>query len=303
MIFYRIGELCQQYAVNYSRRSIAKLIDIQPQKASLFVNDELVMSIRGNCRRRRDFCPSASAFPLTAWLSTARAIDVSALTGESLHRDVSVDDEVLSGSINIDGNLKIKVTKPYKDSMVAKILHLVENASSLKAKSENFISKFARYYTPTVVALAFIIAIVLPFVSPSLSPDAWEGGFKHSIKIALIFLVVSCPCALVISIPWAFRRNRRQPAGYPGEGSNYLETLNNVAYFVFDKTGTLTSGKFVLSKIITFGHFEPEKLLELGPMPNSIPATRSPKRLSTLTAPIIYQCKGLSLRNSLSAPV
>ncbi len=206
MIFYRIGELCQQYAVNYSRRSIAKLIDIQPQKASLFVNDELVdvdpvEIVVGD----EIFVRPGERIPLDGVVIDGEgAIDVSALTGESLHRDVSVDDEVLSGSINIDGNLKIKVTKPYRDSMVAKILHLVENASSLKAKSENFISKFARYYTPTVVALAFIIAIVLPFVSPSLSPDAWEGGFKHSIKIALIFLVVSCPCALVISIPLGF---------------------------------------------------------------------------------------------------
>lgn len=268
MIFYRIGELCQQYAVNYSRRSIAKLIDIQPQKASLFVNDELVdvdpvEIVVGD----EIFVRPGERIPLDGVVIDGEgAIDVSALTGESLHRDVSVDDEVLSGSINIDGNLKIKVTKPYRDSMVAKILHLVENASSLKAKSENFISKFARYYTPTVVALAFIIAIVLPFVSPSLSPDAWEGGFKHSIKIALIFLVVSCPCALVISIPLGFFGGiggaSRQ--GILVKGSNYLETLNNVAYFVFDKTGTLTSGKFVLSKIITFGHFEPEKLLELG---------------------------------------
>ncbi|HHZ18626.1 MAG TPA: cadmium-translocating P-type ATPase [Acholeplasmataceae bacterium] len=266
MIFYRIGELCQQYAVNYSRRSIAKLIDIQPQKAALYMNDEIVEVdpaeiVVGDVI----FVRPGERIPLDGVIIEGEGtLDVSALTGESIHRDVSVDDEVFSGAINVDGNLSIRVTRPYKDSMVAKILNLVENASSLKSKSENFISKFARYYTPTIVALAFIIAITLPFINPSLSLG-WENGFKHSIKIALIFLVVSCPCALVISIPLGFFGGiggaSRQ--GILVKGSNYLETLNAVEYFVFDKTGTLTNGHFTLDKIVTFGAYDEDKILEL----------------------------------------
>ncbi|MDD4387920.1 MAG: heavy metal translocating P-type ATPase [Bacilli bacterium] len=266
MIFYRIGELCQQYAVNYSRRSIAKLIDIQPQKASLFVNDELVEVdpmeiVVGDVI----FVRPGERIPLDGMVIEGEgAIDASALTGESIHRDVSEGDEVLSGIINIDGNLNIKVTKIYEDSMASKILNLVENASSLKSKSENFISKFAKYYTPTIVILALIIAAVLPFINPTLV-IGWKDGFKHSIKIALIFLVVSCPCALVISIPLGFFGGiggaSRQ--GILVKGSNYLETLNFVEYFVFDKTGTLTKGKFVLDRIISYNDFREEKLLEL----------------------------------------
>ena len=266
MIFYRIGELFQQYAVNYSRRSIAKLIDIQPQKASLFINDEIVeVDPLEIVVDDIIFVRPGERIPLDGIVVSGEGvIDASALTGESIHRDVAEGDEVLSGAINLDGNLHIKVTKIYQDSMVAKILHLVENASSLKSKSENFISKFAKYYTPTIVILAFIIAIVLPFINPELV-IGWKDGFQHSIKVALIFLVVSCPCALVISIPLGFFGGiggaSRQ--GILVKGSNFLESLYDVEHFVFDKTGTLTMGKFVLDKIISFNQYSKETLLEL----------------------------------------
>jgi len=267
MIFYRIGELCQQYAVNYSRRSIASLIDIQPQRATLYVNNDLVdidpVEIVVN---DIIFVRPGERIPLDGIIIEGEgAIDVSALTGESLYRDVNEGNEVLSGSINIDGNLYIKVTKLYKDSMVAKILNLVENASSLKSKAENFISKFAKYYTPTVVIMAIVIAIVMPFINPS-AAITWGARFQQSIKAALIFLVVSCPCALVISIPLGFFGGigGASKKGILIKGSNYLEALNTVEYFVFDKTGTLTKGKFSLDKVISFNQFSKEKLLELG---------------------------------------
>lgn len=266
MIFYKVGELCQQYAVNYSRKSIASLIDIQPQVANILVNGDYVeMDPMEVFVGDITYVKPGERIPLDGVIIEGEgALDVSALTGESIYKDVSVGTEVLSGSINIDGNLHIRVTKVYQDSMVAKILDLVENASGQKAKSENFISKFAKYYTPFVVIIAVVLAITLPFILPNYE-ISWENGFKNSILTALIFLVVSCPCALVISIPLGFFGGiggaSRQ--GILIKGSNYLEALNSVDTFVFDKTGTLTTGKFMVDDIISFGEYTSEELLDL----------------------------------------
>ncbi len=263
MIFYKIGELLQQHAVNYSRRSIASLLDIQPLSATVIVEGELIQMepvevVVGDII----LVKPGERIPLDGIIIEGEAeIDNSALTGESLHQEVREGDKVLSGGISIDGNLKIKVTKVYQESMVAKILDMVENAGSLKTKSENYITRFARYYTPTVVIIAFILAIALPFL---LGDTSWKGGFKESIMTALIFLVVSCPCALVISIPLGFFGGiggaSRQ--GILVKGSNYLEALTNVKTFVFDKTGTLTNGRFALNEIASFGDYNEKELLE-----------------------------------------
>jgi len=265
MIFYKVGEMCQQYAVNYSRKSIASLIDIQPQTATLIVNGEYVEMdplevVVGDII----YVKPGERIPLDGIITEGEAsLDVSALTGESLHSDVKENDEILSGSINVNGNLQIRVTKVYQDSMVAKILDMVENASSLKSKSENFISKFAKYYTPTIVIIAILLAVTLPFIHPKYDLT-WLGGFKESIMTALVFLVVSCPCALVISIPLGFFGGigGASKQGILIKGSNYLEALNNVDTFVFDKTGTLTTGKFIVDKITSFGKYSKDKLLE-----------------------------------------
>lgn len=266
MIFYKVGELCQQYAVNYSRKSIASLIDIQPQVANVLVNGDYVeMDPMEVFVGDIAYVKPGERIPLDGVIVEGEgSLDVSALTGESIYKDVSVGTEVLSGSINIDGNLHIRVTKVYQDSMVAKVLDLVENASSQKAKSETFISKFAKYYTPIVVIIAIALAISLPFILPNYEIN-WENGFKNSILTALIFLVVSCPCALVISIPLGFFGGiggaSRQ--GILVKGSNYLEALNSVDTFVFDKTGTLTTGKFMVDDIISFGEYTNEEILDL----------------------------------------
>lgn len=265
MIFYKLGELLQKQAINYSRKSIAELLDIMPQTANIIVNEELaeidpIEAVVGDVIYVRN----GERIPLDGVIVEGNsALDVSALTGESLTKDVFEGDAVLSGSINAGESLKIKVTKIYEDSMVSKILNLVENASSHKAKTENFISRFARYYTPIVVIIAFVLAIIIPFILPSYDLS-WENGFKKSILTALIFLVVSCPCALVISIPLGFFGGiggaSRQ--GILIKGSNYLEALKDVDTFVFDKTGTLTKGKFAVSETLAFGDYSPDQILE-----------------------------------------
>lgn len=265
MIFYKIGELLQQYAVNYSRRSIASLVDIRPQSARIVVNN-IITEITPQEVMIGDILVvnPGEKIPVDGIIISGEgSIDISMLTGESILKDVKTNDEVISGSINIDGTFQIKATKAYEDSMVTKILDMVENASTLKTKSENFISKFAKYYTPTIVIIALILAIFLPFILPNYDLT-WENGFKNSILTALIFLVVSCPCALVISIPLGFfggigGASRR---GILVKGSNYLEALNNVTTFVFDKTGTLSTGKFVVKEIGTFGNYSKEDILK-----------------------------------------
>lgn len=266
MIFYKVGELLQQYAVNYSRRSIASLVDIRPQVANIIVGDTIAPIDPQEVMIGDILVVNpGEKIPVDGIVVGGEgSLDISALTGESILKDVKVNDEVLSGSINIDGNLQIKATKAYDDSMVAKILDMVENASTLKSKSENFISKFAKYYTPTVVIIAVLLAVFLPFILPNYDLT-WANGFKNSILTALIFLVVSCPCALVISIPLGFfggigGASRR---GILVKGSNYLEALNFVETFVFDKTGTLSTGKFVVSEIESFNDFSKEELLRI----------------------------------------
>ncbi len=265
MVFYKIGEMVQHHAINYSRKSIAALIDIQPESANIIVNNEIVSVdpmevVVGDMIYVR----AGERIPLDGIVFEGEsALDVSALTGESVYKDVRRGNQVLSGSISTNGTLKIKVTKIYEDSMVSKILNLVENASSQKAKSETFISKFARYYTPIVVIVAVILAFLLPFILPTYDLS-WTNGFKKSILVALIFLVISCPCALVLSIPLGFFGGiggaSRQ--GILIKGSNYLEALNDVDTVVFDKTGTLTTGKFVVSETLSFGSYSKEQILE-----------------------------------------
>lgn len=265
MIFYKVGEFLQQYAVNYSRRSIASLVDIKPQVANVIV-DQFVTEMDPQDVVIGDIIvvKPGDKIPLDGVVIKGEAsLDSSALTGESILRDVKEGDNVLSGSINVNGNLQIKVTKIYEDSLVSKILDLVENASSHKAKSENFISKFAKYYTPTVVIVALVLAVLLPFILPTLDLT-WVGGFKKSIMTALIFLVVSCPCALVISIPLGFFGGIGGASrhGILVKGSNYLEALNFVDTFVFDKTGTLTTGEFVVEEVISTSEYSNEEVLK-----------------------------------------
>lgn len=264
IIFYKLGEIFQQYAVNYSRKSIAALMNFQPQKANIEVNGEII-EVDPNEVVLNDILlvnPGERIALDGEVISGSASLDVSALTGESIEKNITIGDEVLSGSICNDGNLRVKVKRIYEDSMVSKILNMVENASTLKSKSEAFISKFAKIYTPIVVALAVIIAVFIPFISPQYDV-AWENGFKESIRVAMIFLVVSCPCALVISIPLGFFGGigGASKQGILIKGSNYLEALNGVKTFVFDKTGTITQGNFRVKKIVTFGKYTEEEML------------------------------------------
>jgi len=265
LIFYKTGELLQQYAVNYSRRSIAGLIDIKPQSAFLYSDGDITEVdpsevVKGDIIIVR----KGDRIPLDGIVVSGHSeLDVSSLTGESLLRTVEAGDEVFSGSINVDGLLKIKVTKAFEDSMCTKIINLVENASTLKSKSENFISKFAKYYTPAIVFFAVLLAVLLPFMTIN-QFNSYSEAFQSSIYKALIFLVISCPCALVISIPLGFfggigaaSRN-----GILIKGSNFLEALNNVSTVVFDKTGTLTKGKFKVEKIVSTSSMSEDDILD-----------------------------------------
>lgn len=250
MLFYQVGEFFQSYAVNRSRKSIAKLMDIRPDYAHV---------LRGETPETVDpeevrigeviIIQPGERIPLDGTVVDGfSTIDAAALTGESLPRDVETGDEVISGCINLTGVLKVKVTKEFANSTVAKILDLVENASSQKADIENFITRFARYYTPAVVIIALILAIFPPlFVSGQ--------SFHEWLYRAITFLVISCPCALVISIPLSFfgGLGAASKCGILIKGSNYLEALAHAKIVVFDKTGTLTKGKFKVAEIIPYG--------------------------------------------------
>ena len=259
MLFYQVGELFQNYAVDKSRKSITELMDIRPDIANVEKNGEIV-SIDPELVNIEDIIivKPGDKVPLDGIIIEGKSsIDTSALTGESLFRDVEEGEEVLSGCINQSGLLKIKVTKDFGESTVSKILELVENASNKKAKSENFITKFARYYTPIVVLIAVILAIVPPLIMQN-------EIFMDWLYRALTFLVVSCPCALVISIPLGFfggigGASRR---GILVKGSNYLESLAESKIVVMDKTGTLTKGVFEVQKIESIG-IEKDELIEL----------------------------------------
>ncbi len=246
MLFYQIGELFQSFAVDKSRKSISSLMDIRPDFANVQRNGTIEKVDPDDVKIGEIIVVKpGEKIPLDGYVvEGSSSLDTKALTGESLPREIQEGDEVLSGSININGVIKIKVTKEYGQSTVSKILDLVENASSKKAKSENFITKFASYYTPIVVIIAVILAIVPPLVI--------EGAlFSEWIYRALSFLVVSCPCALVISIPLSFFGGigGASKMGILIKGSNYLEQLANTEIIVFDKTGTLTEGVFEVQKV------------------------------------------------------
>ena len=266
MILYKVGELLTEYAVNKSRKSIDSLINIKADVATAIVDGkEIVVSPEEIMLDDIIIVKPGERIPLDGVIVEGEAsLDTSALTGESKYYDVTINDKVLSGSININGYLKIKVTKLYNESMVSKIVDMVSNASLKKANTENIVSKFARYYTPIVCGLAVIIIIInLLFVHVDLRSDLHEY-LKASIYPAMIFLVVSCPCALIISVPLGFFGGigTASKKGILVKGSNYLENLSNVGLAVFDKTGTLTKGHFVVKEIVT-ENLEPEKLLEL----------------------------------------
>ena len=246
MLFYQVGELFQNYAVNKSRKSIATLMDIRPEIANVVRNGNVEEVDPDEVKIEEIIVVKpGEKVPLDGIVIEGKSnLDTKALTGESLPRKVIEGNEVLSGCINLDGVLKLKVTKEYSDSTVNKILELVENASNRKSKSENFITKFAKYYTPIVVIIAVILAIVPPLII--------EGAtFSDWIYRALSFLVVSCPCALVISIPLSFFSGigAASKMGVLIKGSNFLEAIANTEIAVFDKTGTLTEGVFEVQKV------------------------------------------------------
>ena len=257
MLFYQIGELFQSYAVDRSRKSVISLMDIRPDYANVYREDEIerVDPDEVNIGEIILVKPGEK-IPLDGIVVDGESmLNTQALTGESVPRKVTVNDEVLSGCINNDRILKIKVSKDFEESTVSKILDLVENASSRKSKSENFISKFAKYYTPIVVIVSVALAVIPPLVIK-------EALFSDWLYRALSFLVVSCPCALVISIPLSFFGGigAASKIGVLIKGSNYLEALASAEIVVCDKTGTLTEGVFKVQKIDAIGYSDDELL-------------------------------------------
>lgn len=258
MLFYQVGELFQNYAVTRSRQSISELMDICPEYANVEEDGQLKQVdpddvLVGNVI----IVKAGERIPLDGRVVSGESmVDTSALTGESVPRKVAAGDEIISGCVNGSGLLRVEVTKEFEDSTVSRILEMVENASSKKAQVENFITRFARYYTPIVVLAAVALAFIPPLVL--------GGGFADWIQRACIFLVISCPCALVISVPLSFFGGigAASKAGVLVKGSNYLEELAEMETIVFDKTGTLTKGEFKVTEIRAAGMSE-EELLEL----------------------------------------
>ena len=259
MLFYQVGELFQSYAVDKSRKSISSLMDIRPDYANAQRNGKIEKIAPEEVKIGETIVVKpGEKVPLDGIILEGKSsLDTKALTGESLPKDVAEGEEILSGTINLTGVIKIEVTKKYGESTVSKILDLVENASSKKSKSENFITKFAKYYTPIVVIIAVVLAIVPPIIIKDTTFSDW-------IYRALSFLVVSCPCALVISIPLSFFGGigGASKIGILIKGSNYLEQLANTEIVVFDKTGTLTKGVFEVQKVESIG-ITKEELLKL----------------------------------------
>ena len=245
MLFYQVGELFQSIAVGKSRKSIAALMDIRPDSAVVLRNgEELKVSPEEVKKGETVIIRAGEKIPLDGIvLEGETSVNTAALTGESLPRDISAGDRVVSGSVNLNGVITVKTESVYRDSTVAKILDLVENSSSKKAKTENFITRFARYYTPCVVAAAVFLAVLPPLIS--------GGGWIQWLQRALIFLVVSCPCALVISVPLSFFGGigGASKRGILIKGANYTEVLAKVGTVVFDKTGTLTKGVFKVTAV------------------------------------------------------
>lgn len=245
MLFYQVGELFQSYAVGKSRRSVAEMMDIRPDYANVRREGALVrVSPEEISAGDVIVVKPGERIPLDGVIiSGASTLDTAALTGESLPREAEEGDDVISGCVNLGGVLEIMVTKEFGQSTVSRILELVENSSSKKAKAENFITKFARYYTPCVVAAAALLAVIPPL--------ALGGDWGEWVQRALIFLVISCPCALVISVPLSFFGGigGASKKGILVKGGNYLEVLSKTKYVVFDKTGTLTKGVFNVTAI------------------------------------------------------
>lgn len=258
MLFYQVGECFQSYAVNQSRKSIASLMDIRPDSANVIRGGETVEVGPEEVEiGERILIKPGERIPLDGVVRKgASSLDTMALTGESIPRDVEEGDGVISGCVNLSGVLEVEVEKKFGESTVAKILDLVENASSKKSEAEHFITKFARYYTPIVVGCAALLAVVPPL--------AFGGGWQEWIYRALSFLVISCPCALVISIPLSFfgGLGGAGRAGILIKGSNYLEALAGAEMVVMDKTGTLTKGSFEVGKLAPAEGVSERELLE-----------------------------------------
>ena len=283
MLFYQIGELFQSYAVGKSRRNISELMDIRPDYANIEKEDGTLEQVDPDEVGIGSVIvvQPGEKVPIDGVIEEGRtSLNTSALTGESLPREVGVGDEVISGCINMSGVLKIRTTKEFGESTVSKILDMVENASSKKSRSENFISKFAKYYTPAVCYGALALAILPPLVRLLFLGMTPEWG--DWVMRALTFLVISCPCALVISIPLSFFAGigGASNAGVLVKGSNYLETLSQTKYVVFDKTGTMTQGVFEVSGV-HHSSMDTEKLLEyaaLAECHSSHPISKSLKK-------------------------
>ncbi len=257
MLFYEVGEFFQTYAVNRSRKSVASLMNIRPDSANLLQNGN-IETVSPEKVKIGDtiLVRPGDRIPLDAVITKGSSeIDTSALTGESMPRDVHTGDTIISGCVNLNGTLEAKVSSIYQDSTVAKILQLVENASAQKATVENLITRFAKYYTPTVVLMAVALAIIPPLLG-SLDFNIW-------IYRAITFLVISCPCALVISVPLSFFGGIGSASrnGILIKGSVYLEALGKIRCLMFDKTGTLTYGRFAVEQIVP-SQISPEQLLE-----------------------------------------
>ncbi len=257
MLFYQVGELFESVAVGRSRDSVSELINLAPDFANKKVNGEIVEVMPEEVEVGDTIIVKAGEkIPLDGKVvSGETTIDTSALTGESMPRELKVGDEALSGCINLGGTIEVEVTKEFEDSCVSKIMYLIEEASSQKAKSESFITKFAKVYTPCVVAAAVLLAVV---------PTIFGGNFTEWLSRALLFLVVSCPCALVISVPLTFfcAIGRASKSGILIKGSNFLELLSKSKIAVFDKTGTLTKGKFSVQNV-TPNNVTKEELTEI----------------------------------------
>ena len=264
MLFYQIGELFQSVAVGKSRRNITSLMDIRPDYANVEVDGKLEKVDPDDVKIGTDIIVNpGEKVPIDGVVVSGEStLNTSALTGESVPRSVKSGDEIISGCINLTGVLRIKTSKEFGDSTVSKILDLVENSSMKKSKSENFITKFARYYTPTVCGGALVLAVLPPIVRMIMGESAMWGDW---ITRALTFLVISCPCALVISIPLSFFAGIgcASANGVLVKGSNYLEALSDTQYIVFDKTGTLTKGVFEVTGIYPANGFDESTIVGL----------------------------------------
>lgn len=274
MLLYQIGTFLQERAVNHSRKSISALLSYEAKKARIRVNgEELEVEVESVLPGDILIVKNGEMIPVDGIITDGKSyLDTKALTGESQYRNVKVGDEVLSGSTNLGSVIEIKAIRPQSESTMTKILDIVENASISKAKTENFITKFAKVYTPVVVIAALLLIVVSPFIKHLIGPsnsikDLFLGtnGVTGSIYMGMIFLVISCPCALVISIPLTFfggigLASRR---GILIKGSNYLEALNNVENVIFDKTGTLTYGTFGLIDVVSVSDVSKDEILRL----------------------------------------